>query len=409
MVIETKIKTDELLKFAIDNDMIDMSFVQEQIKMKKREELLNKHPYKIWEGKDGRWYTYIPDKEKGRVLKKKATQKALENEIIKYWEAELEDPTIFDVFEEWNNRRLELKKISEATHLRNKQIFNRHYKEFGKHRIKLIDEEQIVEFLEEQIAYYNLTAKAFSNLKTVTRGFLKRAKKRKLIAFNVEDIFQDIDISGIKFRKVVKEDYEEVFSEEEMPVIINYLKNNPDLMNLGIMLMFVTGIRVGEVVGLKHDDFEENTFKIRRTETRFKNENGEYIRSIKEFPKSQAGVRTAIIPKDYEWLTKAIKLQNPFDEYVFMKNGSRISTQAIRARLWRICKKLGIYNKSPHKIRKTYGSILLDNHIDNRLIIEQMGHTDILCTEEHYHRNRKSIDVKAQLISSIPEFKTAAK
>lgn len=177
MVIETKIKTDELLKFAIDNDMIDMSFVQEQIKMKKREELLNKHPYKIWEGKDGRWYTYIPDKEKRRVLKKKATQKVLENEIIKYWEAELEDPTIFDVFEEWNNRRLELKKISEATHLRNKQIFNRHYKEFGKHRIKLIDEEQIVEFLEEQIAYYNLTAKAFSNLKTVTRGFLKRAKK----------------------------------------------------------------------------------------------------------------------------------------------------------------------------------------------------------------------------------------
>ena len=44
--------------------------------------------------------------------------------------------------------------------------------------------------------------------------------------------------------------------------------------------------------------------------------------------------------------------------------------------------------KSPHKIRKTYGSILLDNHIDNKLIIEQMGRTDIRCTEEHYHRNR---------------------
>ncbi|MDE7030923.1 MAG: site-specific integrase, partial [Lachnospiraceae bacterium] len=60
-----------------------------------------------------------------------------------------------------------------------------------------------------------------------------------------------------------------------------------------------------------------------------------------------------------------------------------------------------------HKIRKTYGSILLDNHIDNKVIIDQMGHTDILCTEEHYHRNRKSIDVKSQLISSIPEFQTA--
>lgn len=397
------------MKFAIDNDMIDMSFVQEQIEMKKREEILKKHPYKIWKGKDGNWYTYLPNKEKGRVLKKKTIKKDLEDDIIEYWEYELEDPTITDVFEEWNNRRLELKKISEATHLRNCQVFNRHYEEFGKYRIKSIDENQIVEFLEEQIAYHNLTAKAFSNLKTITRGFLKRAKKRKLVMFNVEEIFNDIDISEIKFKKVIKEDYEEVFNEEEMPIIIDYLKNNPDLTNLGIMLMFVTGIRVGEVVGLKHDDFEGNTFKIRRTETRFKNENGEYVRLIKEFPKSQAGVRTAIIPKDYEWLTKSLRLQNPFDEYIFVKDGSRISTQAVRARLWRICKKLGIYNKSPHKIRKTYGSILLDNHIDNRLIIEQMGHTDILCTEEHYHRNRKSIDVKAQLISSIPEFQNVAK
>lgn len=397
------------MKFAIDNDMIDLSFVQEQIEMKKREEILKKHPYKIWKGKDGNWYTYLPNKEKGRVLKKKTIKKDLEDDIIEYWEDELEDPTITDVFEEWNNRRLELKKISEATHLRNCQVFNRHYEEFGKYRIKSIDENQIVEFLEEQIAYHNLTAKAFSNLKTITRGFLKRAKKRKLVMFNVEEIFNDIDISEIKFKKVIKEDYEEVFNEEEMPIIIDYLKNNPDLTNLGIMLMFVTGIRVGEVVGLKHDDFEGNTFKIRRTETRFKNENGEYVRLIKEFPKSQAGVRTAIIPKDYEWLTKSLRLQNPFDEYIFVKDGSRISTQAVRARLWRICKKLGIYNKSPHKIRKTYGSILLDNHIDNRLIIEQMGHTDILCTEEHYHRNRKSIDVKAQLISSIPEFQNVAK
>ncbi len=126
-----------------------------------------------------------------------------------------------------------------------------------------------------------------------------------------------------------------------MPIIIDYLKNNPDLTNLGIMLMFVTGIRVGEVGWvLKHDDFEGNTFKIRRTETRFKNENGEYVRLIKEFPKSQAGVRTAIIPKDYEWLTKSLRLQNPFDEYIFVKDGSRISTQAVRARLWRICKNL---------------------------------------------------------------------
>ena len=34
-----------------------------------------------------------------------------------------------------------------------------------------------------------------------------------------------------------------------------------------------------------------------------------------------------------------------------------------------------------------------------------MGHTDILCTENYYHRNRRNIERKSNIISSIPEFK----
>ena len=175
------------------------------------------------------------------------------------------------------------------------------------------------------------------------------------------------------------------------------------MMNLGILLMFLTGIRIGELVALKHSDFSGNVFNVRRTETRYV-KNGGYVYEVKEFPKSEAGVRTVIIPRDYEWVSRKIQVTNPFSEYIFVKNNKRITTQAVRMRLRRICDKLGIYRKSPHKIRKTYGSILLDNHIDNRLIIGQMGHTDILCTEQHYHRNRKGIEKKSAILSSIPEF-----
>ena len=41
--------------------------------------------------------------------------------------------------------------------------------------------------------------------------------------------------------------------------------------------------------------------------------------------------------------------------------------------------------------------------------MEQMVHTDIACTENHYHRNRRSIDAKSQIISSIPEFQAKSK
>ena len=161
-----------------------------------------------------------------------------------------------------------------------------------------------------------------------------------------------------------------------------------------------------ELVDLKHDAFDGNTIKIRRTETRFLGEDGKYVYSVKEFPKSEAGVRTVVIPKDYEWLCSKIKALNPFGEYVFTdKNGKRMTTNCIRRRQERNCKRLGIYKKFPHKIRKTYGTILLDYNIDNRLIMEQMGHTDISCTETHYHRKRKDIEQKSYIISSIPEFR----
>lgn len=401
-------KSTEILQFIIKSGMLDLHDVQDSMEAMKRDELLKKHQYKIWQGKDRKWYTYLPDDKKGRVLKKRTSKSDIEKEIVTYWRTESENPTIREVFEEWNDRRLELKKIGNATHLRNTQIFNRHYKEFGNQRIKSVSSDEIGEFLEEQIPEHNLTSKSFSNLKTITRGFLKRAKKRKLVSFNVEEIFQELDTSETDFKKVIKEDYEEVFSEKEMSTMVKYLEENLDAKNIGILLMFATGIRVGELVALKHNVFEGNTFKIRRTETRFLGEDGKYVYCVKEFPKSEAGVRTVIIPEDYAWLCSKIRALNPFGEYIFTdKSGKRMTTNCIRRRQERNCKKLGIYKKSPHKIRKTYGTILLDYNVDNRLIMEQMGHTDISCTENHYHRNRRGIEQKSHIISSIPEFKKA--
>ena len=62
------------------------------------------------------------------------------------------------------------------------------------------------------------------------------------------------------------------------------------------------------------------------------------------------------------------------------------------------------YQKSPHKSRKTYGSILRDNKIDDNLVIQQMGHVDISTTEEYYHRNMKSVVRKAAILNEIPIF-----
>lgn len=403
--IEAKIKTDELLKFAIDNGMIDMSFVQEQIEMKKREELLNKHPYKIWEGKDGKWRTYLQGTNNDRRMIKRNSLEAIEDIVIEHIKREIANPTIEEIFNEWNNRRVELGKISKSTQERNCQVFKRHYSKFGKMRIKLLTAQDISDFLESQISQFNLSAKAFSNLKGITKGFLKRAKKRGLIDINIDEIFADMDLSDKSFKKSIKEDNQEVFSDKEFDMVFRYLTNNLDTKNIGILLMFISGVRVGELVVLKHSDFDENSFKVRRTETRIPKDNGGYDYLVKEFPKSAAGIRTVVVPETYSWLLNKIKLCNPFGEYIFCDTkGNRMTTNCIRRRVEKMCRTLNIVHKSPHKIRKTYGSILLDNNIDKRFITSQMGYTDITTTENYYHRNRRSIEAKSEILNKVPEF-----
>ena len=67
----------DLLQYALEHDMISMSYIQEQVNMNKRKEILEKHPYKIWEGKDGKWRTYILDENGKRILKKLIRQPAM--------------------------------------------------------------------------------------------------------------------------------------------------------------------------------------------------------------------------------------------------------------------------------------------------------------------------------------------
>ena len=48
--------------------------------------------------------------------------------------------------------------------------------------------------------------------------------------------------------------------------------------------------------------------------------------------------------------------------------------------------------RSMHKIRKTYATKLINNNVDEKIIMRQMGHTDISTTKQYYYFNDKSDD-----------------
>ena len=136
----------EMLKYAVEHGIIDTSYVQDMIEMQKRKEILEKHPYSIWEGKNGKWYTYLPDEEKnrGKVLKKRNSQKEIEDLVVDFWKAKKEKEKIYsfdDVYFMW--REVQDQLVSENSVSRYETDYNRFFKDsdFSNTRIKDIGDE----------------------------------------------------------------------------------------------------------------------------------------------------------------------------------------------------------------------------------------------------------------------------
>lgn len=401
-IIIEQVTKNEVLNYAIEHGIIDLSYIENKIEMNKREELLKKHPYEIWIGKDNRYYTYFPEKDNKRMLKSRNTRQKIEDCIVDFWKQEMENPTIYELYIEWVDGKLKREEITITT----KNRYDRQYKEsmieFGKNRIKAIEEYDIEKFLLEAIHVHKMTAKGFSNLRTLILGIFKLAKKKKLVQYSIKNVIDDMDISRKLFRKVKHEDDELIFMDEEVEKVLNYFKQHKlDLKDLGILLLFYTGMRPGELSALTWDDVNGNIIKIHSTEIRYENENKEYIYEIRDFPKTEAGIRDVIVPQSQLWILKEIKTLNPSGKYVFEQHGERIRTCLFDDRIRRICSKLEIKEKSLNKIRKTYATTLIDKRVDDSLIIAQMGHTDITTTKNYYYKNRKNMQQKSLIIDKV--------
>lgn len=391
-------ETRELIKCLASK--ADVSCVQDMNKMHKKEKILKQHAYEIWEGKDGKWYTYLPDKEKGRKLKKRISKEKIEEDIVNYYLKKIENPTIEEVFTNWLSQKIERSEITKATSDRYIREFNTHFKEFGKKNICDVSEDEIESFMLSTLHKNQMTSKAYSNFRTLICGIFRYAKNKKYISYSIKTIVGDMDISRKSYRKNIKRDEEQVFMEDELPKFIDYLKDNADIINKGLLLASITGIRVGELAALKREDVSNTTIYVHRTEISYKDENGKNVYVVRDKPKTDAANREIIISQKYAELIECLKTASS-EDFLFSVNGKRIKTYQFRNRLRSICKKLNIVNKSPHKIRKTYATILLDAGAQDSFVKEQMGHADIMTTRQCYYSNRKRNTEKQQIINNI--------
>ena len=99
---------EEILSALIENGMVDADGAESIMKKKQIEFVKRYHKYKIWEGEDHRWRTYIQDREDPK--KRKLISRSSEEELMlllydRYTDAEArkkrEKATLESLFEEW--------------------------------------------------------------------------------------------------------------------------------------------------------------------------------------------------------------------------------------------------------------------------------------------------------------------
>ena len=186
---------------------------------------------------------------------------------------------------------------------------------------------------------------------------------------------------GIKSPKIEKK-LPVYLTIEEIDKLFNIRLNKPiDYRNKAMLeLLFATGTRISELTSLtlSQINFEESIIKV-----------------------MGKGKKERIIPiannalnylKVYIYNYREYLIKNTND-YVFLnKNGEKISRQGFFKILKKMAQDSGINkNISPHVLRHSFATYLLNNGVDLRVIQELLGHENLETTEIYSHLTSQKI------------------
>ena len=393
----------ELLQFVLKNDILNLDDVKEAMR--------KKHPYSIWQGKDGRWRTHIPDitQKSGRKLVVKSTEEKIYEALDAHYQnideaTHRASITLRKLYPQW----LEYKKLHTRaesyisridtdwrTYYRDTEIIDMPIKKLNKLTLDM--------WAHKLIQDYDMTKNKYYNVTVIMRQSLDYAVDIGLIPSNP---MSQVKIDGKRmFRKVKKKpDATQVFSKEELDLIFPMawedFKNHTkvyELAPLAFLFQFQTGLRIGELCAVRYEDIETpNYIHIQRMLRRDTNQ-------VVEHTKTEYGDRQVLLTETAKKIIACAKARQEelgvdSEGYILSINGKPILARVIDDLYKKYCKKAGIIQKSSHKARKTYISSLLDAQVNINTIREMVGHSDERTTLGNYCFDRKAEDEKKILI-----------
>ena len=385
----------DFLHFLQSSGMIEVTIIQQEYEKMKRQKILEKA--KIWQATDGRWKAHVEVAGKRRLIARRDLAD-LEEAIIDIFK---EPKARFDeCFEGWIQEKSEYGEIQRQTYDRYRNDYIRFFKGTSiEHReVKKIDELFLEGFIKSSIHDKKLTAKAYSNMRTLINGTMIYARKHGYTDMRISLFFSELNLSSKIFNRRIVLDNEQVFRRDEETRIEDYIADNPDIRLFGVALAFHTGLRVGELSTLKWSDYQGDILLVNKTEVKYRGEHGEYITDVQNYTKGRDGHREVVLNDSARAILDRLRKLTGDGEWIFSEKGERLKSFKFQNKMRQMNKVLDMPQRSIHKIRKTYATKLEAANVGDPIIIQQMGHTEILTTKKHYiYNNEQIFEIKDKL------------
>ena len=417
-IFVTNVSSEDIRQYLSEYGNIDLDNVRKQIAEMNFENYIRKtHSHSIWEGKDGRWHTYIYDEtkpKKRRMVVRKAKQKMLEF-IQSLYE---EDPTVTDIltirqlYPMWLEHKSLM--VAETTIPRIESDWMKYYDKdpIVDLPIGSLNKIQLESWVMHLIRDNNLTKKMYYNVSMIMRQIFQFAYDSEMIERNTFDrVKKDLGKFFLKVRKPADET--QVYLDEEIAALEKLTwadfavkgRKVYRLAPLAVLFQLYTGMRVSEVCAVKYEDILPNgKLYIQRMLVRD-------TKKIRERTKGYEGERIIYLPEKAKQIiqaTRDFRKEHGItcEEFIFSTTEVPFPESVINDYLERYCARLDIPYRSSHKLRKTAVSSLVNSGVSLNAVRAFAGHVDESTTLRYYTFDRENEEKKNEQFEKALSFGT---
>ncbi len=279
--------------------------------------------------------------------------------------------------DEW--LRLRKAQIKESTYVKYDAILEKHIKpKLGECSPISITTGLVNDFTNELLLESKLSGKTVHDILVVLRGIISYT------AVQSPGVVPTVEISYPKRKRMEMR----VLSREEQKCFISFLLKDMDLCKFGVLLMLLSGIRIGELCALQWSNINlrERTIRVSATLQRLRDtEAGKENRTriVISQPKSETSVRTIPMTDYTVRLCEKFAVKNA-SAYILTGTENYIEPRVLQYRIEKYTNSCGLDGVHAHTLRHTFATRAVEVGFEIKSLSEILGHANTTITLERY-------------------------